>query len=64
MERENTWRFFTETLGSRLDDPKKDAIVVVQQRVNLADVTGRLLEQGGYNHICLPADGIQHVALQ
>jgi predicted phage terminase large subunit-like protein len=56
VERENTWRFFTETLGSRLDDPKKDAIVVVQQRVNLADVTGRLLEQGGYNHICLPAE--------
>jgi predicted phage terminase large subunit-like protein len=56
VERENTWRFFAETVGSRLDDPKKDAIVVVQQRVNLADISGRLLEQGGYTHVCLPAE--------
>jgi predicted phage terminase large subunit-like protein len=55
VERENAWRFFAETTGSRLDDPKNDAIVVVQQRVHLADISGRLRERGDYTVVSLPA---------
>lgn len=42
------------TMSSRLNTPKKDAIVVVMQRLHEEDVSGYLLSSGGYEHLCLP----------
>jgi predicted phage terminase large subunit-like protein len=42
-------------LLSRLDDKANDAIVVVMQRLHVDDLSGRLLEEGGWEHLCLPA---------
>jgi predicted phage terminase large subunit-like protein len=46
--------FFNHTLSTRLDNPAKDAVVLVMQRLHTADLTARCLELG-YQHLCLPA---------
>lgn len=46
--------FFNHTLSTRLDNPAKDAVVLVMQRLHTADLTARCLELG-YEHVCLPA---------
>jgi len=55
-ERKTVLRFFDETLSTRLDDKRHGRIVVIQQRTHQADLTGHLLEQGGWTHLCLPAE--------
>ena len=54
-ERERTRQWFSNTLLSRLDNKAKDAIVVVMQRLHIDDLVGRLLEEGGWYHLNLPA---------
>jgi predicted phage terminase large subunit-like protein len=49
-------RFFDETLSSRLDDKRRGRIVVIQQRTHQSDLTGHLLEQGGWVQLSLPAE--------
>ena len=46
--------FFHETLVTRLDDKRRGAIVVVNQRLHPHDLTAACLELG-YTHLCLPA---------
>jgi predicted phage terminase large subunit-like protein len=53
--REKTIQWYENTLLSRLDDKVHGAIVVVMQRLHLDDLSGHLLERGGFEHICLPA---------
>jgi predicted phage terminase large subunit-like protein len=55
-ERETVNRFFDETLSTRLDDKRLGRMVVIQQRTHQADLTGHLLEQGGWTQLCLPAE--------
>ena len=43
------------TLASRLNDPKTGVEVVVMQRLHERDLSGHLLERGGFTHLCLPA---------
>ncbi len=49
----NAW--FDHTFVTRLDDKQKGAIVVVMQRLHPEDLSGYLLEKGGWEHLCLPA---------
>lgn len=55
LERESALRWFAETLGPRLDNKATGRIVVIEQRTHQADLTGTLLAQGGWTHLCLPA---------
>jgi hypothetical protein len=53
-ERATALRFFDESLYSRLDDKRRGAIVVVEQRTHAQDLTGHLLlavllQEGGEN---------------
>jgi len=43
------------SLVSRLNDKARGAILVVMQRLHQEDLTGVLLEDGGWDHLCLPA---------
>ncbi len=55
--RKSTLRYFTEVLPTRLNSPKKSAIVIIMQRVHEEDVSGYILEhQLGYTHLMLPAE--------
>ncbi len=47
--------WFRSTLMSRLDDPQRSAIILIQQRVHEADLAGHLLGQSGWTHLDLQA---------
>jgi predicted phage terminase large subunit-like protein len=47
--------WFKQTLLSRLNMKTEDAIVVVMQRLHVDDLVGTLLEQGGWEHLDIPA---------
>ena len=49
----NTW--FDETLVSRLDNKKSDAIIIVMQRLHVDDLAGHVLKAGDWTHLDLPA---------
>lgn len=60
VERVSAIRHFDYVLSTRLDDPKRGAIVVVMQRLHEEDLTGHLLAQYGWEHICLAAEAERH----
>jgi len=45
----------SKMLGS-MQDPAKSAHVLIMQRVHHQDLSGYLLAQGGYEHLCLPSE--------
>ena len=49
----NQW--FDHTFVTRLDDKQRGVIVVVMQRLHTGDLSGHLLEKGGWEHCMLPA---------
>jgi len=51
-KRVNDW--FDQTFMSRLNDKRNGVIIVVQQRLHPDDLTGHLLEKGGWEHLNLP----------
>lgn len=53
--RDQVWDWFRGTVGSRLDDRTKDAMIVIMQRLHVDDLAGQLLERGGWEHLNLPA---------
>jgi predicted phage terminase large subunit-like protein len=53
--RKKTIQWYENTLLSRLDDKVRGAIVLVMQRLHLDDLSGHLLETGGFDHLRLPA---------
>jgi hypothetical protein len=50
--REKAIQWYENTLLSRLDDKTRGAIVLVMQRLHMEDLAGRLLEKGGFEHLC------------
>lgn len=53
--REAVKQWFDHTFATRLDNKKTGVIVVVMQRLHADDLSGYLLERGGFEHLCLPA---------
>lgn len=47
--------WYSTTLLSRLDDKRTGAIVLVMQRLHEDDIAGKLLREGGWRHLNLPA---------
>lgn len=54
--RETDLEWFDMVWSTRLNNPKKDAMVTIMQRLHESDVSGRILELGGWEHVCLPAE--------
>ncbi|WP_158291538.1 phage terminase large subunit [Marinicauda algicola] len=48
-------QFYTETLRSRLDNPRTGSIIAIMQRLHEDDFPAFLLEQGRFRHLNLPA---------
>ena len=57
--RDKLWDWYTGTVVSRLNNPNKDAIIVIAQRLHEDDLIGRLLEKGGWDHLMLPGVAVQ-----
>lgn len=55
-KRQSVLDWLDGTISTRLRPPDVASMVVVMQRLHEDDVTGHLLEQGGYEHLCLPAE--------
>lgn len=55
-ERGKVIKWHGNTISSRFNDPKTGIEVVVMQRLHEEDLTGVLLEEGGWEHLCLPAE--------
>jgi predicted phage terminase large subunit-like protein len=47
--------WWDEVMSTRGNDPQTVARVIVMQRTHEDDLSGHVLEQGGYHHLCLPA---------
>ena len=48
-------QFYTETLRSRLNNPRTGSIIAIMQRLHEDDFPAFLLEHGRYHHLNLPA---------
>ena len=53
--RQRVHDWVSETLLSRLDDKETGKVILVMQRLHADDLSGALAEQGGWNHLVLPA---------
>lgn len=64
-ERARVAAFWRNTLSSRLNDKRTGRVVLVAQRLHQDDLTGVLLEEGGFNSLRLPtiADEEQQIAI-
>ena len=56
IERRNALDAFDEKLVTRLNDPESGAIVVIMQRLHDKDLSGHLLEKGGWDHLMIPME--------
>lgn len=55
--RQETVRWFRESITSRMNDAMESAIIVIMQRVHEEDVSGVILdEMDGYCHLCIPME--------
>jgi predicted phage terminase large subunit-like protein len=46
--------YFDTVISSRLNNPATDCMLIVAHRLNTRDLSGHVLEQGGWGHVCLP----------
>lgn len=54
-ERANANLWWDETMSSRGNNAQASAVIVMQ-RLHQQDLTGHLIEKGGWHHLCLPAE--------
>lgn len=55
--RESALEWFDQVWSTRLNNPKKDAMITVMQRLHERDISGHIIEDlGGWEHICIPAE--------
>lgn len=55
-ERVRACNWYDRTFIGRLNDRRVGRSIVIMQRLHQADLTGHLLEKGGYTHLKLPAE--------
>lgn len=56
LDREGIRHWWDEVMSTRLNDPKTGVRVMVMQRVHEEDLAGHVLDRGGYEHLCIPAE--------
>lgn len=56
LKREKALVWWSETMSTRLNNPKTGAKVIIMQRQNARDLSGYVLAREGYEHLCLPAE--------
>lgn len=54
-QREKTNKWFSETVLSRLNNKSTGVVIVTMQRTHVDDLSGYLLEQGGWDLLSIPA---------
>jgi len=59
IERNNVNRAYSETFYSRTKNPHTAVRIIVMQRLHEDDLSGYLLNKGGYRHICIPGEATE-----
>ena len=54
--RHETVRWFREAMSNRLNDLKTGSLTGIMQRTHEEDVSGAILEDGDYTHLCIPME--------
>lgn len=54
--RQSAIDWWDQVMSTRGNNPKTVSKLVVMQRLHTDDLTGHLLERGGYEHLCLPME--------
>lgn len=54
--RESVLRWWDNEMSTRGNNPDTVVKIIVMQRVHEGDLSGHVLNQGGYEHLCLPAE--------
>lgn len=54
--REECLFWWDKVMSTRLNDPRTGARVIIMQRLHERDLSGHVLEKGGYQHLCLPSE--------
>ncbi|MEL7110444.1 MAG: phage terminase large subunit [Pseudomonadota bacterium] len=57
-QRKHVIEWYRGTLSTRLNDKKSGRIILTMQRLHEEDLAGHLLEEGGFEHLNLPAIAI------
>jgi len=55
-KREAVLEWWDQAMSTRLNDPKKDHKIIIQQRVHENDLAGHVMESGDYEILKLPAE--------
>ncbi len=55
-QREEVLMWWDNVMSTRLNDPKTGHKLIIMQRSHYSDLAGHVLEQGGYEHLCLPME--------
>jgi len=55
VKREAVLMWWDEVMSTRLNNPQTGARVIVMQRLHERDLSGHVIEKGGWDHLCLPA---------
>ena len=55
LTREAATDWWDKSMSTRLNQPTEGAVVVIMQRLHESDLTGHLLDRGGWEHLCIPA---------
>ena len=53
QERETALNSFNPSFKTRLNNQNEDVIIVIEQRLHERDLSGMLLKEGGFEHLCL-----------
>jgi predicted phage terminase large subunit-like protein len=54
--RQSAINWFDVSMSTRVNDPRTSAKVIIMQRCHQLDLSGHLLDKGGFEHLCLPAE--------
>lgn len=55
-ERQAVLDWHDGTISTRFNEPDRGVEVLIMQRLHTKDLAGHVLEQGGWEHICIPAE--------
>ena len=64
VERQAALFWYDRTFSTRLNDKKHGVMVLVMQRLHDRDMTGHLIEKGGWTHLCLPAEAPKRTVVE
>lgn len=61
--RNSTLAWIDQVFLSRLNNPKTSRVLLVEQRLHTLDVTGHLMEKGGWHQVKIPAEATKPIMI-